>query len=370
MAAMFHDLPTSHRRVLDIIWRDGPSSRADIARRTGFTRPAISQMVQELSDQGLLVEQAARRGGRGQPSRPLVMRAEAGFTVGVNFSHSYLDLCLVDLSGAMIETARRPLVAATAEAIGAVAAPCIAEMIDRHGLSRERLLGVGISLPGDFARDGGRLPHPMFADLAGPDLGSRFNSSFGMDVMLENDGRTCAIGERVIGVGAAYRTFMLVHIGHGVGGGIMIDGKPYRGALGNAGILGQFYPYGAPRPSGQDLLETLEQAGFGVADFDGLENLASASQGVVATWVERAAAQLARELACVGRFFGPEAIILTGRLPPAIMTSLVEAIDLGAVLPPTDMLPNPPLLASRLGSAAGMVGAATLPIFRSLLPHA
>lgn len=366
---MFADLLPSHRRVLDTIWRNGPSSRADIARQTGFTRPAITQIAQELSDRGLLTEQEARRGGRGQPSRPLVMRAEAGFAVGVNFSHSYVDVCLVDLSGAVIDTARVPAKATTAEAVGHAAAPAMARLIADHGLPRERLLGIGISVPGDFSRDGALLPHPMFADLAGPGLDQRFAESFGMEVILENDGRVCAIGERVIGIGAAYRTFMLVHIGHGVGGGIIIDGKPYRGALGNAGILGQFYPYGAPRPSGQDLLENLAQAGIAIGDFDGLETLPAESQAVVAAWVERAAGQLARELALVGRFFGPEAIILAGRLPPTIMTALVDAIDLSAVLAPTDLLPNPPLLASRLGSAAGMVGAATLPIFRTLLPH-
>src|SRR5690606_14618451 len=114
--------------------------------------------------------------------------------------------------------------------------------------------GIGISFPCDFQADGTLLPHAYFPALREPGLVERFQATLGAPVMLENDGRVCAIGERVMGVGTAYRTFMLVHIGHGVGGGLIIDGKPYRGAQGNAGIMGQYYPYGAPRPSGQDLL--------------------------------------------------------------------------------------------------------------------
>ncbi|MFZ5748777.1 MAG: ROK family transcriptional regulator [Pseudomonadota bacterium] len=370
MTATFETLTTSYRRILDAVWRNGPSSRAEIAASTGFTRPAISQMVQELTGMGLLTEQPARKGQRGQPARPLVIQGTAGFAVGVNFSLTYLEMCLIDLAGVVIDSLRVPLGEPTPEAIGAVVAPRLDAMIARHDLARDRLLGVGISLPGDFAADGSVLPHALFPALAGAGMEGRFERAIGVPVILENDGRVCAIGERVIGVGTAYRTFMLVHIGHGVGGGLIIDGKPYRGAHGNAGILGQFYPYGQPRPSGQDLLEVLAAEGFAFDDFDALEALPAQAEPIVAAWVARAAGQLAGELARVGRFFGPEAIILAGRLPPAILTALVDAIDLGTVLAPTDTLPNPPLRATALGSAAGMIGAAALPIFRSLLPHA
>ena len=46
METMFGNLTSGYRQVLDAVWRDGPSSRAEIAASTGFTRPAISQMVQ------------------------------------------------------------------------------------------------------------------------------------------------------------------------------------------------------------------------------------------------------------------------------------------------------------------------------------
>ncbi|MDE8650704.1 ROK family transcriptional regulator [Novosphingobium album (ex Liu et al. 2023)] len=368
MATMFGNLSLSYRQVLDAVWRNGPSSRAEIAATTGFTRPAISQIVQELTNLGLLVEQASRKGQRGQPARPVIINGSAAFSAGVNFSHSYLEVALVDLAGTLIATKRTALERPDPETIARVVRRTLDKMIKAGGLDRDKLLGVGISMPADFSAEGTWLPHVYFSELRDPAISECFESILGTAVILENDGRVCAIGERVMGVGNAYRTFMLVHIGHGVGGGLVIDGRPYRGALGNAGIMGQYYPYGSPRPSGQDLLETLKGAGIDVDDFDDLERLPDGSE-VVERWVLRAAGQLCGDIARVSRFFGPEAVILAGRLPPSITNRLAGAIDLESILRPMDDLPIPPLLASSLGSSAGMIGAASLPIYQSLLPN-
>ncbi len=363
------DLTGSHRLILDAIWRNGPSSRAEIAQVTGYTRSAITQLTQDLMSRGLLTEQPARKGSRGQPARPLVMNARAGFSIGLNFSHSYLDVGLIDLSGALLGQSRVNLESTSAEAIGAKAAVEVDSLLAARKLNRRKLLGVGISIPADFAQDGAVLPHVFFPELAGHGLRERFEAVLDAPCLLDVDGRACAIGERVVGHGKGFATFMLVHIGHGVGGGLIIDGKPYRGALGNAGSFGQYYPYGEPRPSGQDLLETLQGAGFDIRDFNALVDLPEEAETVVSQWIDRAARQLEGDLSRVARFFGPEAIIIAGRFPPSIMEPFAQSIDLNAGLPPNDLLPNPPLMASSLGATAGMIGAATLPIFHSLLPH-
>lgn len=362
-------LTQSHRRILDTLLGTGASSRAEIAALTGLTRPAISQFAQELIDTGWIAEEPARQGQRGQPARPLAICADAAFSAGVNFSHSYLELMLLDLAGRRIDSARTTIAKPGPEEIGQSSRALLTGLMSQHRLSPDRLLGVGFSLPGDFYSDGSLMPHPWFPELRRPDFSASLTGALGFPVVLDNDGRASAIGERVIGRGRQYRTFMLVHLGHGVGGGLIIDGKPYRGAQGNAGILGQYFPYGAPRPSGQDLLEALQQAGFAMDDFDGLEALPVKAAPVLETWIKRAADQLAGVLAMTGRFFGPEAIIIAGRLPPAITNALAAAINLRQALPPQDDLPLPYLSASTLGSAAGMAGAAALPIFQSLLPN-
>ncbi len=369
MADDVQHLTAGSKLLLDAVWRHGPISRVQAATLIGFTRPAVTQIAQDLLDRELLTEQPAIKGLRGQPPRPLALNPSAGFTIGVNFSRTYLELGVVDFAGAFLGKATEPLSALTPEAIGTVIAKRLGPLISRHKLSRSRLLGVGIALPADFGVRGEALSHRFFPELTGSDLASRFDVGLDAPIFIENDGRACAIGERVLGIGARYQTFMLVHIGHGVGGGLIIQGRPYRGAWGNAGILGQYYPYGAPRPSGQDLIETLRGAGVEVSDFDDLETLPENSRSIVDQWVARAGEQLSGNLARVSRFFGPEAVILSGRLPPAILDALAAKIDMTAVLRgPMDDLPIAPLLASKLGASAGIVGAAALPILHKFLP--
>lgn len=364
----FADLSSSSRQVLDVVWRQGPSSRAEIAVSTGLTKPAISQIVQDLTERQVLTEQPSRKGQRGQPARPVAVDGTKGFSVGVNFSHSYVETAVIDLSGDLIATAKSGVEQADPETLARAVGRDIDHAVATHGLDRSRLLGIGISMPADLDEQGRWVPHAHFPALAGNDLADRFQRLIGGPVILDNDGRVCAIGERVMGVGKGFRTFMLVHLGHGLGGGLIIDGKPYRGAIGNAGIFGQFYPYGQPRPSGLDLLETLHAEGYVVDDFDGLDDLPTAARPAVDRWLDRAASQLTMDLFRVSRFFGPEAVILAGRLPWDILSALASRIDFERVRPPRDHLPMVPVLASSLQTLAGAVGAAALPIYRVLLP--
>lgn len=364
----FSDLSSSSRQVLDVVWRHGPSSRAQISALTGLTRPAISQIVQDLTERQVLTEQPSRKGQRGQPARPLAVDGARAFSVGVNFSHSYVETAVIDLSGVLISTAKSGIGQSDPETLASAVSRHIDHAIASHSLDRSRLLGVGISMPADLDEQGRWVAHAHFPAMVGADLAERFERLLEAPVILDNDGRVCAIGERVMGVGKGFRTFMLVHLGHGLGGGLIIEGKPYRGAIGNAGIFGQFYPYGHPRPSGLDLLESLNAAGIAVGDFDGLDDLPEAAHPILELWLDRAASQLTLDLFRVSRFFGPEAVILAGRLPWSILSALASRIDFETVRPPRDHLPMAPVLASSLQTLAGAVGAAALPIYRILLP--
>lgn len=368
MLKILQNLTPGTRMLLDILWRDGPQSRARVAEITGFSRASVTNIADELIDRGLLVEQAAEKGKRGQPARPLALRGSACYAIGISFSTSYGEVGVIDFAGKLIGQSRFSIIAPTVEAVGDGAVAAINNLSERYRLAASRRIGVGIAIPADFDTKGIALPHTLFPDLAGPGLADRFSQRLGMAAIVENDGRSSAIGERLIGVGTDYRTFMLVHLGHGVGGGLIIHGAPYRGAWGNAGILGQYYPYGSPRPSALDLLETLRAQGFDARDFDWLENAPADSAPAIDAWARRVGEQLSGDLARVSRFFGPEAVLLAGRLPAELLTLIASYINFEAVLRPMDNLPIPPLRTSKLGPAAGVVGAAAVPILSVLVP--
>ncbi|WP_307877652.1 MULTISPECIES: ROK family transcriptional regulator [unclassified Rhizobium] len=361
----FSTLSPSDRRIVSLLLDSGPMSRAELADRTGVTRPAVTQMVASLDRFGLVEEGPSRRGLRGQPARPISIRGAAGYSGGISFSQTYLDAAIIDMTGRPIGQKRLPLTSPDPETVAKVAQTALLAIKAEASVKNMSLLGIGFAMPGDFWIGKALLAaHVYFPGFDKLDAQSFFQARFEERIFVENDGRTCIMGERLAGVGRGHSDFMLVHIGHGVGGGLFLDNRLYRGAHLNAGPLYTFFPIDQPRPSGQDLLETLRRAGFSAKDFDTLEEAGSDEAAVIAEWTTRAGTQLAPYLHHVANVLDPEFIIVGGRLPASILSAIVEATGLPLEALENQIAGSPPVVrASSLGAEAGAIGAASVPIF-------
>lgn len=350
---------------METIWRRGPIARHEIAKLTGLTGPSITRLTRDLEERGLIFDWVQREGVRGQPVRPLSLAREGAYAFGVNFSHSFMDVGLVDLAGNLVTHEKLPLKRPEPRLIVSTAREALQRQLEQVAAPLDRIIGAGFSLPGDFQAAGRKLhAHVFFPELAGVDFAELMASEMPVPMIVENDAASAAVGERVHGAGGAYDSFLYVHIGHGVGGGLVLDGGLHRGAHGNAGMIGTLYPMGEPRPSGQDLFETLKRANIRADDFDDLDRL-NFKDPVVAGWLDRAAAQLSDGLYVPARILDPQAIIIGGRLPPLILMELFQRIQLETRFDREPGLPRPVLLLSKLGSYAGVVGAASVCFFRA-----
>ncbi|MET4898692.1 ROK family transcriptional regulator [Sphingomonadaceae bacterium jetA1] len=364
-------LSAADRRLVALMLDAGALSRAELAERIGVTRSAITQMMASLDRFGLVEEEPARKGSRGQPARPMAVRGAAGFSAGVSFSHGYLDAAIIDITGTERAYQHRILPEPTPEAVAKGAADAIAAARIEAGIGTEELLGIGFALPGDFRVDAPLLQaHRYFPAFDGLDARAWFQDRFAERVFVENDGRTCAMGERLAGSGKGCRDFMAVHIGHGVGGGLFLHNRLYRGAHFNAGPLGTFFPLDRPRPSGQDLLETLRANGIDAADFDRLDRVAEDHGDIIAKWCDRAGRQLAPYLHHVANVIDPALIIIGGRLSASLLQDIVKATGLPQHASPERFAGQPPVvIPSTLGARAGAIGAASIPILHLLHPE-
>lgn len=102
-----------------------------------------------------------------------------------------------------------------------------------------KLIGIGIGAPGIVTTKKGIVKSPP--NLPGWDeipLGSIIKKKYGIKVNVENDANAAAIGEMIFGAGKKYSSFIMVTLGTGVGGGIIYNGKLYRGEIGGAGEIG------------------------------------------------------------------------------------------------------------------------------------
>ncbi len=164
-------LSRNERQVLNAIWRHGPIARAELVDHINLTTGSLTRITQLMAEQGLLTETVRRSGGRGNPMRPLEIRAEGAYAFGVNFSHRYMDVGVVDLSGALRGSVRREFAEANPEVIVSTTRDAVDQLMSDCGIEAERVLGLCFAAPGEIRPDGrGIYPHPYFTNLKDIDL--------------------------------------------------------------------------------------------------------------------------------------------------------------------------------------------------------
>ncbi len=357
-------LNLNERKVLDVIWRHGPIARVDIGPRVDLSTMSVTRITRELSDLGLLSEAVDRSGGRGQPARPLMIRRDAAYSAGVYFSQRGIQVGLIDLTGHLVSVENIQTDADTPAAVAKIASQAVTEALAKNGITSERLIGMGLALPGDFIVDRKRLnAHSFFPGFQGDDICAELQAHCPFKVYVENDAASATLGERLLGIGQTIENFFFAHIGHGVGGGIVLNGELYRGAHGNSGIIGVQYANDKPRPSGQDLFRSLRDSGIEIDDFEALEELRPQNCPPLKSWIIRAAAQLREGLWITARILDPDAVIIGGRLPHHLLQEIVARVDDNTFCNEGVMLPRPKVFASSLGPMAGVVGAAAVPLY-------
>ena len=157
------------------------------------------------------------------------------------------------------------------------------------------------------------------------------SASMGVPVMVENDATAAAVGEQFHGVGRRLRDFFYVYIGVGVGGGMILSGHPYRGSAGRAGELGHIVvePGGRPCACGnRGCLERYASLSAAQHALDGRPEGTSridpstiaAEVGRLGAWIELAAGHLATACVTIDNLLNPEAIVIGGTVPEAVLS--------------------------------------------------
>jgi predicted NBD/HSP70 family sugar kinase/transposase-like protein len=241
-------LPARHRAV-KVLRRSGPVSRAGLARHLGISRSSMSPVVAELLRDDVIVEMpkepsepalAERTPRVGRPGTLLALNPRAGAAVGVDFGHRHVCVVLCDLAHRVLAERRRALPLGYEPNAGiARAADLITDALTEAGVDRERVIGVGMGLPGPIdARTGVASESSIALAWVGVPAAERLSARVGLPVMLDNDANLGALAELVWGAGRGERHVLYVKVGTGIGAGVVSDGRLLRGAAGVAGELG------------------------------------------------------------------------------------------------------------------------------------
>lgn len=207
----------------------------------GVTRATIGNIVSDLLDAGLIEEREPRlsTGRVGKPGRPLWFGPRTGLTAAVALEAGSVEAALVNARGEILQqsAARFDQNDASGDSAIEAAASTLSEVITPDESSE--VLGIGIAVPGvcDTAT-GNVLGSGQIPGLGGTALVDRLSERFGFRVLIDNDSRAQALGEKWFGAGKGLPTFASIQTGHGIGVGLVIGGTVLRGAHGEAGEAG------------------------------------------------------------------------------------------------------------------------------------
>jgi predicted NBD/HSP70 family sugar kinase len=240
MATAKHRKATKHdsRRLnlgttLSLVSRQSPTSRAEISRLTGLTRAAVSSLVGELIDDGLLRELGPGPSAGGKPPTLLALNERGRDVVAVDLGNRPFRGALVDLTGRIHH--RVDTGAADLNGEPAVEA-AMALISDLLGHAEAPVLGIGVGTPGVVDAEG-HVIEAANLDWHHLDLGRRIRMAFDLPVSIANDAQVAALAEYQRHTGENDNV-MLVKLGQGVGAGVVIGGRLHRGDHFAAGEVG------------------------------------------------------------------------------------------------------------------------------------
>jgi predicted NBD/HSP70 family sugar kinase len=244
---------TNATLVLRAIRDQGPLSRSEAARVTGLSKPTVNTIVGHLLTQGYIHETDGREAAARKPDRPgpranrLTFHAGVGHVLGLDLGATRIAAVVADLDGRAVACEQRQSGVSPngvspdgrPERFLAAVDGLVDAALAAAGLARSDLWTVGVGIPGFLDGDRGTIRlAPGFAGWAGVPFGRLIADRFACPVLIENNVRLSVLAEQRRGGARAVNDAVYLHLGTGIGMGILIGGEIVQGADGIAGEIG------------------------------------------------------------------------------------------------------------------------------------
>ena len=289
--------------------------------------------------------------------------------LGVDVGGTKILVGVVDREGQVVRQEERATPQSSQDAFLEELESVVESMID------DEVAALGFGMPSTIDQRAGRVISSVHIPLVDFAFRDWMTERFGLPVALDNDGNATAIAEWKLGAGRGASHIVALTLGTGIGGGLILDGKPYRGSIGAGAELGHIVlAYGGPpcrgECTGHGHFEAL--AAGSAADEAAERRFGSRASGRQLVEAARAGdADAAADLAEIGHrlgagiasfvnIFNPEVVILGGgfaRAEDLILGSAKETLAVEALAPGRDLVR---IVRARFGEEAGMIGAALI----------
>lgn len=233
-----HQQTKQHNRdlILRTIFAHDSISRAETARVTHLTRTTVSDVVSGLLAEGLVEEVGRGESIGGKSPILLSIVADSRYLIGLNLAQDKFIGAVVNLRGEIKEIVEAPV----HDDNGKNALQLVYQILDQ--LTRKKLkpiVGIGVGTPGLVNTREGVVVNAVNLEWQNLPLSRLLEKKYKLPVLILNDSQAAAIGEYVYGGGhKPEENLIVVNVIHGIGAGILINGRLFQGDGGGAGEIG------------------------------------------------------------------------------------------------------------------------------------
>ncbi|WP_162063181.1 ROK family protein [Vibrio taketomensis] len=234
-------------RVYKLIDQQGPISRIDLSKESELAPASITKITRELIEAHLIHETTVQEAiSRGRPAVGLQVNNEGWQFLSMRLGRGYLTIALHELGGDVLIDTKIDIHEIDQEDVLARLLHEIEDFFQTYSDQLDRVTSIAITLPGLVNSEQGivlQMPHYNVENLA---LGPEIYKATGLPVFVANDTRAWALAEKLFGHSQENDNSVLISIHHGLGAGIILDGRVLQGRHGNIGELGhiQIDPHG------------------------------------------------------------------------------------------------------------------------------
>ena len=355
------------QQVFEQVRAAGHMPRMDVARTLDISPGSVTTITSDLITRGLLqeVEDNQRGPSRGRPPIALRVAPCSRFVIGMKLSDERHTAILLDLAGTVIAEAHLAsgaLRQTTTEVLAEVST-LIRKLLQKAGQTHDSISAIGIGLPGIVDAQTGIVQwSPVLTDTNIP-LREKLAQELDLPVSLDNDTNLLTLAELWFGAGRGTSNFVVVTIERGVGMGLVLNNRLFRGALGPGMELGHtkvqldgalcrcgqrgcleayVADYALVREAGTALDSDPRASNSAVTMIETLYEEANAGNEAALAIFRRAGRFLSVGLANIVQLFDPERIILSGeRMRYDYLTTDDMLAEMNSMILPAGRTPTP-----------------------------
>lgn len=225
--------------VLAEVRRQPGVTRAELARRLALTSGSTTEVCGRLRELQLLSERPATRIGRGRPTTTLHPHPAGALVAVVDVQHEHVTAAVVDTTGQLLgRQTHRPVQRSAPEVLG-VLRQLLTATSREHG---HRVRAVSLSVAGTVAK--GRVVQASTLGWDGVDVAASVPPALsGLPLLVTNDATAAGLAEARTPAARAARAVLYLTVAVGIGGALVVAGRPQDGAHGAGGELGHL-PFG------------------------------------------------------------------------------------------------------------------------------